>query len=177
MFLQKLKKEFPVFYWLILCFCFLQIAFTCIKLEVTPFLLYGMYSQKHEPTDTVVVYQHIADGTVIPYNKLNHWQNDILLTTADNYYKIVQNKNVDGVDTRIQEKYSAIYNTSIFQTAKKYIINDSAAVKIYPDWYKSRLEDYLKQPVQHYQLQRQTYVVNPSTHLPQLTTVETIIEY
>mgnify|MGYP000877793295 CR=1 FL=1 len=177
MFFIKLKKEYPKLYWFILAFCFLQIAFTCIKLEATPFLLFGMYSQKHQPADTVVVYQHITDGIAMPYNKLNHWQNDILLTTAGNYYSIIQNKGVDVVDTRIQEKYPAIYNTSIFQAMKQYIINDSAAVKAYPDWYISQLKNYLKIPVQHYQLQRHTYFINPSNQLPQLTTVETIIEY
>lgn len=177
MFFRKLKKDFPRLYWLLLAVCFLQIAFTGIKLEATPFLLYGMYSQKHQPADTVVLYQHYVNGKSMPYATLNHWQNDILLTTADNYYNQLQHNGVDPVDTRIKVKYPSLYNSYIFQRLKKSIMNDSAAVAAYPAWYITKLNQFVQKPVQQYQLQRQTYAVQTGGNTPKLIAVETVITY
>ena len=159
MFLSSVKKKSPGLFWSLIVFCFLQLVFTLIKLEVTPFFLFGMYSEKVDAPDTVTIYRQKLNGSFLNKKNINKWEWQILVTTIENYDAQLDNKKIDVVDTRIENKYPGIYHNSIFSSIKKSITNDSLSVDKYPGWYKQKIQQYTSVDITNLEVLKETYKV------------------
>lgn len=176
MFLSKIKKTSPILFWCVIVFCFLQLSFTFIKLEATPFFLYGMYSEKFKLSDTISVYKMKLNGDVLNPRSINRWQGDILQTSMENYKAQLDNNKIDIVDTRISRKYPAIYRSGIFRAIKKYILNDSMGLNKFPEWYKQKIHQYTGENVKTFEVFKETYAINFKQKSYQLLSGEKVLD-
>ena len=176
MFLSKIKKTSPGLFWCVIVFCFLQLSFTFIKLEVTPFLLYGMYSEKFKVSDTISIYKMKLNGDVLKSQSMIRWKLDILQTSMENYKAQLDNNKIDIVDTRIRIKYPAIYKSGLFRAIKKYIMNDSLILYQFPEWYKQKIHQYTGGTVNTYEVFKETYTIDYKHKSFQLLSSEKIFD-
>ncbi len=174
MFLSKVKKTSPVLFWCLAAFCFLQVTFTFIKLEVTPFFLYGMYSEKFYLSDTVSIYKQKLNGYALQPKPFSRWRGDILLTGIENYNAQLKNNKVDVVDTRVSSRYPGIYSSPLFQAVKKNITNDSTVLTKFPGWCRRKIYEYTGEEIITYELIKETYLVNLAQKKYKLLSVETV---
>ena len=159
MFLTKVKERSPGLFWFLIAFCFFQAVFTLIKLEVTPFFLFGMFSEKVNVPDTVTIYRQKLNGNLLNQKDINKWEWNILTTTIENYDAQLSNNKIDVVDKRIRNKYPGIYYSSIFSSVKKNITNDSSSVNKYPDWYKQKIRQYTSENITNIEVLKENYKV------------------
>jgi hypothetical protein len=172
MFLSTVKKKSPGLFWCLIIFCFLQVVFTLIKLEVTPFFLFGMYSEKINAPDTVSVYQEKLNGYLLNKKKIHKWDLDILHMGIENYNAQLFNNKIDIVDTRIKTKYPGIYNNAVFHSIKKYIMNDSLSLDKFGDWCKQKIYQYTGEKVGTFEVYKEVYKVDIKSGNPQLLFIE-----
>jgi len=174
MFLSTVKKKSPGLFWCLITFCFLQMAFTLIKLEVTPFFLFGMYSEKVTVPDTVPVYQEKLNGHLLNKKKIHRWNLDILQVGIENYNAQLFNNKIDIVDTRIKTKYPGIYHNPFFHSIKKYITNDSLSLDKFGGWCKKKIHQYTGETVRTFEVYKEIYKADFKSGNPQLLSTEKI---
>jgi hypothetical protein len=176
MFLLKIKEKSPGLFWCLIVFCFLQITLTLIKLEVTPFFLYGMYSEKFYVTDTISIYKEKLNGHLLSSQIMNKWEEDILRTGIENYNAQLRNNKIDIIDTRISTKHPSIYNSRVFEIIKKHIMNDSVSLNRFPDWYKQKFYQYTGMDIKTFEVVNETYLIDFNNKKYQLISNEKIFE-
>jgi hypothetical protein len=174
MFLSKVKKDSPGLFWCLIVFCFFQIAFTLIKLEITPFFLFGMYSEKLETSDKVSVYKVKLNDHLLNRNDIKKWDFDILIMAIENYNAQFLNNKIDVVDTRIKTRYPDVYKSHIFSSMKRYIMNDSSNLDKFRGWYKRKIRQYTKEDVKTFEVYKETYKINLRYKSFQLLSTEKI---
>ncbi|MBA4168700.1 MAG: hypothetical protein H0X41_14335 [Chitinophagaceae bacterium] len=104
-FLQQLRRtDTGVFVFAIL-FMFIQLFLTFLKLEATPFFLYGMYSENFSVTDTFSTLKITVNDKPIEYYHSPFRERAMLEETALNYEGMKNNQYTDPLKTRIKSRY------------------------------------------------------------------------
>ncbi|MHA4845957.1 hypothetical protein ACX0G7_17405 [Flavitalea antarctica] len=173
-FLHALKKrDFKAFVFVIVCILF-QLFFTFVKLEFTPFFLFGMYSEQFTGSDTLSKIVLLVNDKPIEFYKPTPGEKSLLETNTINYVDMKRNNNTDLLKTRIESRYPFIYESVLYPYFAQRIYNTPQTQQQFKDWLKkkcSRLAGSEKVVVRIIEL---TYVLNRATIDPNLTKNETL---
>jgi hypothetical protein len=136
-FLEQVRRtDIKVFVFAAL-FLFAQLFLTFIKLEFTPFFLYGMYSEKAAVTDTFSTLNIVVNNKPIEYYSPLR-ESDMLKETAANFEEMKANNYTDPLKMRIESRYPFVYNSVLYPFISTKIYNSKKAMDDYRVWLKKK---------------------------------------
>lgn len=159
-FFKNLYKRQPKLFYLFGSFCILQVLFSLIKLEVTPFFLYGMFSEKVMPSDTLSERSVWVDGQQLKNTHLWHKEYLVIEETAKKYALIKQNGSIDMVQTRVENRYPFLTHSFVYPFLKTKIYNKPSDMSVFQQWFKQTCADMLNKDVQQVTIKEDTYLIN-----------------
>lgn len=160
-FFKNLYKRQPKLFYLFGSFCIIQLLLTFMKLEVTPFFLYGMFSEKVMPSDTLSERSVWVDGKQLKNTDLLHKEHLLIEETTKKYVLLKKNDSIDIVQTRVEVKYPFLTHSFAYPFLKTRIYNQPADMITFQHWFKATCEDLLNKKVQHITFTEDTYLINP----------------
>ncbi|RYG05996.1 MAG: hypothetical protein EOO02_02065 [Chitinophagaceae bacterium] len=115
-----------------------QLLLTLIKAEATPFLLYGMFSEKQVVTDTITSVSIRINNKPLAFYNMALREQQLLETTAGNYVQMKDNNNTDLLRTKIESRYPLIYNAGIYPWLSHRIYNTGEDQLLFKSWLKQK---------------------------------------
>jgi hypothetical protein len=176
-FFKGLYKKQPKLFYLFGSFFILQLFFAAIKLEVTPFFLYGMFSEKAAPKTFFTEKEIWVNGKKLTTKDL--WIQEALLLdeTSSHYISIKQNNNVDVVQSRVEQRYGFLTNSFLYPFMSQRIYNTPAAVIAYERWFKNKCSSILNEPVSSVKIIENTYKIDQQRTTIKLSHSETVASF
>lgn len=147
-FFKAAKKKSSLLFWGFLAIVFFQLTCTFLKIEVTPFLLYGMYSEKIPIQDEFAIAEIEVNNAPFNSTKLSSWHSDILFTGFENYNSMLQNNKTDIVKTRVEERYGFLTRSFLYPFLNNKIYNTEDDLYSFPGWFRNRFSQFAKTDVQ-----------------------------
>ena len=137
-FLRDLKqKDFIVYLFVMVCIL-VQLIVTVIKLNVTPFFLFGMYSEKFVASDTFSITKVLVNDKAITAYNTPLREQYLVETNAMNYIGMKRNNYTDVLKTRIEQRYPVIYKSALYPFLAQRIYNTQADQNNFKSWLKSK---------------------------------------
>lgn len=118
--------------------------------EVTPFFVWGMYSQKEKPAEYYPVYKITVNGKILDYTTGFFPANRFFLQSPLSYY-LEMKENGDPLKLFLQKKlgvkyfYDFPYSSSVF--------NSSQNIEKFPGWYKEYLEQTTVEEIKSFKVE------------------------
>jgi hypothetical protein len=137
-FLHDLKKKDPKVFLVVIICVVLQLFLTFIKLEVTPFFLFGMYSEKFVATDTFSKITLLVNEKPIEFYKPPLRERNLLETNTINYVEMKRNNDTDILKTRIESRYAIIYESVLYPFFARHIYNTGVTQEQFKVWLKKK---------------------------------------
>ncbi len=141
-FLKTVKKKSAVLFWSFLTIIFFQLACTFLKMEVTPFLLYGMYSEKIPVQNEFRIVEIEVNDVPASSLNLSGWHSDILYTGYENYNNMLRNNGTDIVKTRVEERYHFLTRSFLYPFLKNKIYNSKSGLANFSKWYSDKFSQF-----------------------------------
>ena len=161
-------------YIVIMACILIQVLLTLVKLEATPFLLYGMFSEKLVATDTISsINIQINEKPLTAYG-LSLREQQLLETTVGNYVQMKQNHNTDPLKTRIESRYPVIYNSAVYPWLSQRIYNSTDDQQLFKKWLKQKCVEVAKSENAVVRVVRSTYFIERPSLQPTVIRHETI---
>jgi len=160
-FFKNLYERQPKLFYLFGSFCILQVLVNLIKLEVTPFFLYGMFSEKVVPSDTLTERSVWVDGQLLKNTHLWHKEHLVIDETAKKYVLIKQNDSTDIVQTRVENRYPFLTQSFLYPFLKARIYNTPSDFSDFQHWFKQACAKMLNKEVKQITIKEDTYLINP----------------
>lgn len=133
MYLRRLYREWPLFFWLVLAFAAAQVYSMFKGIENVPFFLYHMYSRKHEAQDSIEVYLLKTPYGFLDHKQLSNREEELLMNSAAYYSRLRQNG--DGTAQAVEKRFRQRVSASMYQYLYGNLVNDSGALSRFPDWW------------------------------------------
>lgn len=176
-FFTGLKTRQPKLFYFCLTLTAMQLLCTAAKLEITPFVLYGMYSEKYAPTATLSRHQVLVDGQPVSTLNLHFREKMYLQTIAENYLLQWQNGGIDPLQTRVENRYPFFTNSPIYPFASRRIYNMPTDVKAFEQWFKEKNKPHVQDSNPRISIVRQTFQVLPHSLPVKLVRVDTLRQF
>jgi hypothetical protein len=160
-FFKHLYKREPKLFYLFGSFFIVQVCLILIKLEVTPFFLYGMFSEKVAPSDTFTERTILVDGKNLKTEDLWAMESLLFEETANHYIAIRQNNNIDIVQSRVEQRYPFLTQSFLYPFLKERVYNRPSDVQDYPAWFKERCSRLFHKNILQVSIIQDTYQLNP----------------
>lgn len=158
-FLGKIRNRDRTFFLFIIISLIVQIIVTFLKVEATPFLLYGMYSQKIPPSSAIVKKEIFLDKNKIETFPVPKREMDLLYTNLDNYLAIKHNSGVDPFESQVEKKLPFLLSFNFYNSLKKKIYNTSENYKQFPVWLKEKCFAITQKKIDSIYLVQSTYQI------------------
>jgi hypothetical protein len=142
---------------------FVQVFLTFIKLEVTPFFLFGMYSQKINATDTLSAMQVLVNDEPLVKHNPPFREKELVMTNAENYIRMVRNNGRDIVETRVEQKYPTIKRSYWYSSIAVRIFNTPEAIERFKPWFRAKCLKIAGMSDGTVRIVEATYVLNRKT--------------
>jgi len=146
-FLRYTRRRFSKLFYFFLFFFIVQVLLLVLKLEVTPFFLYGMYSEKVPASNIYKTTTVYADEKDIATLNFSAREADLLLTGIDNYLALKNNQGIDVVQTRVETRYPFFTNSVFYPPLKSKIYNSPQSVALFESWFKQKCNRLTPAPV------------------------------
>jgi len=160
LFLKEVRQKDKNLFYFIVCAFLLQLLVTFTKLEATPFLLYGMYSEKISSLSIVSNNQLYLDQNKIEDFKLSERQIEILYTNIENYLAMKANGGIDPFKIQIEKKLPFIKSAPLYNEIAKVIFNNAEDYRQFPQWLKKRCFTIAHSKVKTLMLVQTKYKIN-----------------
>ena len=162
-FFYRVKAQSPKLFYFFLGCCCLQLLLTVVKLEATPFLLYGMYSEKIMVPDTTVLTTIYLDDIALQKLPLSYRERDVLLTGIENYMAMKNNGSKDVLQTRVEARYLFFTNSPLYPFVSHKIYNPPASLTQLENWFKQKCSRLLGRDINNVRVVENRYVVDQAT--------------
>jgi hypothetical protein len=159
---QRDRKAFVV---ITICMV-VQLLLTFVKLEVTPFFLFGMYSEKMVATDTISPMKLLFNGQPLDQFNIPQREKDLLESTATNYIDIRLNNNTDVVRTRIETRYPLIYTSVLYPFFANRIYNTGVDIEGYKNWLRGKHREITGNDSGNIKIIKTAYLLNGNSLKP-----------
>lgn len=173
-FFQRLKRLYPKLFYFFLILTAIQLILTAIKLEATPFFLYGMFSEKIPVQDTITKTAIYIDNKDLQTFNISYRERDLLQTGIENYLIMRNNNGVDVVQTRVETKYPFLTNSLLYPYIKNSIYNKHGHLKKFEEWFKQKCSTITGQSVQQVTIINHRYLFNRNPLKAKLIARETV---
>lgn len=142
-FLYKVWLHNKKLFFVITGFTGLTLFFNLLGDEVTPFFVWGMYSEREPPAATYQVLQTTINDSLIVNGSAGHPSGTLFyLGTPLAYYRRIQeNRHTDPVIPFLQSKMGAHYRW--IQPLEKKLFNTGPQQQAFLPWYRRYLEEVL----------------------------------
>lgn len=168
-FFQYSFKKFPKLSYFFLLFFALNLFFIAIKLQVAPFFLYGMYSEKIPATSEFKTVSILVNGRNLKEYGTSYREHEFLSSALESYLNTKRNGGIDPVQSRVEARYGFLIRSSIYPLIRDKIFNPPGAVNQFGPWYRQRISRILTVPVKTVTIQEHLYrydaARNSATHL------------
>lgn len=172
-----LRKNQPKLFYLFGLFFILQVFFVLIKWEVTPFFLYGMYSEKATAPITYSQTVVCVNGKELNMDQLSGEERMLIDETTEHYLHIKANNDTDIVQSRVEQRYHSLTNSFIYPFLKERIYNTPNDVPAYEKWLKKKCSSIINEKVDIVTIKKNIYEFNSElTQLKQLSS-ETVVSF
>jgi len=162
-FFTTLRKKQPYLFSIIALLSILQLLCTWVKVEVTPVLLYGMYSEKIPLSNEIHKLEFAVDGKPLDSFRINLWHKDILYSAYQNYAAMHSNNDIDIVRTRVESRYHFLTQSPLYPAIRSKIYNTTADIEEFKQWYKQEFARFLHTEVKKINVYDVTYLVDRRT--------------
>ncbi len=159
-FFKVLKNKKPKLFYFFLLFLILQLVTTFLKIEITPFLLYGMYSEKTPDTGNYKQQLILLNGHDIHSYKIPPSERMLLVTAIENYLKIKQNGNKDIVQSRVESIYTFLTNSFIYPSIEDKIYNKPDDLRKFESWFKEKCSKIVHRKIHKVSVIQRQHVLN-----------------
>lgn len=115
--------------------------------EITPFFVWGMYSQKETPQDNYEIYKITVNNDILDYSDGFLPENRLFLQLPLHYYSLLKN-GIDPTEVFLRKKLKENY-----EAVQPYIsggLNSAKDIKEFPLWYKRYLHQATGEAVDNY---------------------------
>ncbi|RYG03022.1 MAG: hypothetical protein EOO02_09330 [Chitinophagaceae bacterium] len=173
-FLRAIRQRNKIAWGIIIALGVMQLVFTAIRLEATPFFLFGMFSEKMKATDSLTTLKVFVNGKDIGtfHPSLREYQ--LLETTTGNYIEMKRNGSIDPVKTRIESRYPLIYNSPVYPVLSGRLYNTPESMPAFRQWLKKKSLRIADIETGIVQIVLSTYVFNKTSTVPTSITYETL---
>ena len=145
MFLQKVYKEWRLFFWVLVCFITCQLYFIYKGIENAPFFVYGMFAGVYPEKDSFNVLLIKTDkGLVSPF-KLSNREAEMLTNNIPAYQQLKNNGGDSGLNKTIYKRFNSFLSPQNYQFVFNGLSNNSSAVNNYPDWWSKYFQSASKE--------------------------------
>lgn len=145
-FLYKVYKVDKRLFFFLTSFFLLTLFANILGDEVTPFFVFGMYSEKEKEQRTYEVLKVIINDSIDLAKSDDAYYNNPLVKASLFYYiSIKQNGGVDPTISFLKSKLKQHY--SIIQCIERRVFNDQKDIEAFIPWYTNYMEQIIRKPV------------------------------
>lgn len=176
-FFAVLKSRQPKLFYFCITLTVLQLLCTAIKLEVTPFFLYGMFSEQVSPVHNITQQKILLNGRPLEDFSLPFREQMFLETTMENYVAQKQNNETDPLRTRIENRYPFFTNLPIYPFLTNKIFNPAEALPRYEQWFLKHTGKYTGRSAPAVTVLHKNYEILPYSGNLNLRSVDTLYRF
>jgi len=146
-FLRQAKARNKVIYFALCGALIMTIITSAAGLQITPFLVYGMYSRPEPLTDTFVTYSLEYDGK--PYNMPEIWNyhKKAMFNFTIEHYTACRENNKDPYEDKTRNILTKVHLSSDALLHKLY--NSGSEITAYPLWLKYYMSENTNTSIRH----------------------------
>lgn len=176
-FFQYSFKKFPKLSYFFVLFFALNLFLIAIKLQVAPFFLYGMYSEKIPPTRAFKTVHIVVNGQDLKAYGVSYREHEFLSSALEGYLNMKRNGGIDPVQSRVEARYGFFTRSAIYPLIKDRIFNPPGAVARFEPWYRQRITRLLGVPVTTVAIQEKLYHYDAATNSATLLKTEPVAQF
>lgn len=167
MYLKSLfKNDRPLFY-VITTYLLFTVFFNLTGDEVTPFFVWGMFSQQEKVKESYDIFEIKVDGEVYDYANIGtDFRRHYTKTPLHYYYKM--SKLAEDPTRHFFKSKTGAYYPDI-ATFLEPITNDQSEFDAYPAWLDRYLEEVIDRPIQTLEVSVLTVQYQPDTSVKVIT--------
>lgn len=136
---HRLYQHSRRLFWLVVLFCFFTLILNLTGDEVTPFFVWGMFSEKFEADPKQEIIEIRINGDVFNYYTiLNNVNRHMLISPIWYYHSIKENNNEDPTRSFFRGKLGSKF--SLIEPYLQQVTNDPESAKAFETWVKRYLE-------------------------------------
>ena len=167
MYLIKLYKWNKALFVLAVCLVCTQLFINLKRgMTATPFLHYGMYSQRFHLPKEMQVWEVYVDNKRLELSNLSAKNVDNIIEPARIFYENKSSKEL--YETTIKRILSSL---KMFQGEKEF--DQGISKQVFEEWYKTRLQNILNKNISNVKVYQNTYAVKNTS----LTKTQTQLVY
>lgn len=134
-FLCKVYQYNRRLFWGMVVFSTLTIFFNLIGDEVTPFFVWGMYSEKEKTVDNYELTKVTINDSISSY----YPEDRILVPPSISYYKEIKENNIDPTKVFLKRKLGNYYH--YISPIVPVLFSEEKQLEKYMPWYKRSIEN------------------------------------
>lgn len=162
-FFQYSFKKFPKLSYFFILFFALNLFFIAIKLQVAPFFLYGMYSEKIPATSEFKTISILVNGRDLKDYGVALREHEFLSSALESYLNMKRNGGIDPVQSRVEARYGFLTQSPVYPLIREKIFNPPGAVDRFEPWYRQRISRLLGVPVNTVTIEERLYHYGAAT--------------
>ena len=148
-FLFKVYRHNKKLFYLFLLFAAFSLVCNLTGFEITPFYVWGMYSEKEIAPKEYPVFRITVNDKLIDYSTGYLPANRFFLTSPLSYYASINN-DIDPTQSFLEQKLKGKY--SLIRLFAKDVLNSEKEIREFPKWYKRYLEQTTGKEVKNYKI-------------------------
>jgi hypothetical protein len=118
--------------------------------EITPFYVWGMYSEKETPSANYEIFRITANDKLVDYSTGYLPANRFFLQSPLSYYALMKNGK-DPTAIFLKEKLKGKY--SLIEPYSKTVLNSTKEFDEFPYWYKRYLQQTAGETIRKYKVE------------------------
>ncbi|MEM7103119.1 MAG: hypothetical protein AAF502_08325 [Bacteroidota bacterium] len=153
---HRLYQHSKSLFWLVAAFCFFTLTLNFTGDEVTPFFVWGMFSEKFEPKVEQEIIEIRIDGDVFNYyTELNNVNRHMLISPIGYYHSIIENNNEDPTRSFFRSKTGSMYPK--IEPFLNQVTNEPEIKEAFEAWVRRYLEHSCNKPINTLDIYLKTY--------------------
>lgn len=162
-FLRDLRKKDIKVYAFVVAFLGIQLVLTLLTLKITPFYVYGMFSEI--PPDPNTFHKKTIRINNKPLSDYHApFREKLMLdVTSDYYLEIRHNNDIDILNTRLEKNYPWFTHNAIYPFLAKNIFNSDQNLEEYRDWFREKSAEILGEKPLSIQIVDTSFRLDPLT--------------
>jgi len=137
LFLYKVYRYNKKLFFLFLAFTGVTLFCNLTGFEITPFYVWGMYSQKEIPAGSYTIYRISVNDKLLDYSTGYLPANRFFLTSPLSYFETIKD---DNDPTLMFLNHKLVGNYSFIKAFALNVMNSKNDIEKFPEWYKRYLE-------------------------------------
>ncbi len=175
MFLKELYHNNKFLFWFCIVFIAGELFFTIIRIENTPFFLYGMYSKSVHEKNNYEDFIININGKQLNVYDLPDAEKEMILSPLSLYHSLEKNDYRDPLLTTVESRFKGRLPHSMYDQIVKRLTNDTTDIADYFSWMRRYLKRFSSERYLGIQILFGNYQYQPDGKII-LTKTDTLLE-